>query len=690
MSFSFLVPAFLAGLIALAVPVLIHLTRRPTRESVAFPSLMFLRRIPHHSERRRRIHRWPLLLLRCAALAALVLAFARPLLEERSARLLPATAGEREVVVLLDRSYSMSHGDQWPQAVRAAREVIDGLGRQDRATLVLFDSRVEAATESTVDHALLRSVLDEARPGPRSTRLAPALQYAQRVLAGSSLPRREVVLISDFQRAAWDADGAEIGSVRFPAGTTVTPVRVAAAQTGNVGVAALTFERTVAAGRERVSATARVTHRGEGPPPSVPVTLELDGRPVETRSVALPRNGAAAVEFAPFLLPESGTTRGTVRVPEDALAADDNFRFVLSADQRIPVVIVDGAGGRASFFLQRALAIGDAPRFHVELRQAATLRAADLAARPVVILNQAPLPEGEPGRLLRRHVEEGGGLVLVLGDNPVGRWDGVWSEARTRMVDHSAGGGTTFGYLDFGHPVLEPFAQPRSGDFTAARIFRYRALGEAGSAAPARVLARFGDGGVALSEQPVGSGRVLVWTSGLDARMNDLALQPVFLPFLHQLVKYAAGYTPVRAWLTVGEPFDPGAAAPLTRRYTLLRSPSGEQFALDGSAVLTLDEPGFYELREGDGSARGATVAVNVDPAEAVLDSFDPRELVSVLAPASEADTDWAVGAALTLAERERQQSAWWYLIVVAFLLFAGETMLSNRPRGEADRQPTR
>ena len=57
---GFLTPAFLAGLAALAVPVLVHLTNRPRRETMAFPSLMFLRQIPYRSVRRQSLRHWPL------------------------------------------------------------------------------------------------------------------------------------------------------------------------------------------------------------------------------------------------------------------------------------------------------------------------------------------------------------------------------------------------------------------------------------------------------------------------------------------------------------------------------------------------------------------------------------------------------------------------------------------------------
>ena len=103
---GFVTPFILAGLAALAIPVLIHLIQRERKRVVEFPSLMFLRRIPYQSVRRRRIRDWALLAMRLAALALIVLAFARPFFKRDS--LAAATQqGARETVILVDTSYSM-------------------------------------------------------------------------------------------------------------------------------------------------------------------------------------------------------------------------------------------------------------------------------------------------------------------------------------------------------------------------------------------------------------------------------------------------------------------------------------------------------------------------------------------------------------------------------------------------------
>ena len=119
---SFLAPLFFVALAGLAIPVLLHLTQREKKQVQRFPSLMFVRRIPYQSVRRRKIQNWLLLLVRMAALALIVLAFARPFLSRPDAPLVPGQ-GAREVVVLLER---------WDMA-----ESVDRTGLDEKTTSIL-------------------------------------------------------------------------------------------------------------------------------------------------------------------------------------------------------------------------------------------------------------------------------------------------------------------------------------------------------------------------------------------------------------------------------------------------------------------------------------------------------------------------------------------------------------------------
>jgi hypothetical protein len=166
---AFLTPFFLAGLAAIAVPVLVHLIQRERKRVIEFPSLMFVRRIPYQSVRRRRIRHWALLAMRAAAVALIVAAFARPFFPQ-SAAANAVTGGAREVVILLDQSASMGYGDHWSKAQDAARQVIRGLGPDDKATLVLFSRNAEENMRATSDRSRLEAAVNEAKVGSGATR----------------------------------------------------------------------------------------------------------------------------------------------------------------------------------------------------------------------------------------------------------------------------------------------------------------------------------------------------------------------------------------------------------------------------------------------------------------------------------------------------------------------------------------
>jgi hypothetical protein len=144
---SFLAPLFFVALAALAIPVLIHLIQREKKQVIRFPSLMFVQRVPYKSIQRRRVHNWLLLFVRLTALALIVLAFARPFFQGQDLGA-AAGSGAREVVILLDQSYSIGYADRWEQAQAAASEAIDGLGPADRGSVVLFSSGAEIALRS--------------------------------------------------------------------------------------------------------------------------------------------------------------------------------------------------------------------------------------------------------------------------------------------------------------------------------------------------------------------------------------------------------------------------------------------------------------------------------------------------------------------------------------------------------------
>ena len=164
--------------------------------------------------------------------------------------------------------------------------------------------------------------------------------------------------------------------------------------------------------------------------------------------------------------------------------------------------------------------------------------------------------------------------------------------------------------VKFDHPIFEVFQE--SGRLAAANVIGYFRSEPRANAA---VLARFEDGSPALIEARTGKGRVLLFTSSLGPSWNDLPLTPLYLPFIHQMVRYA-GTREENAWYGLGQTFTVGKAKEAAP--PAVDTPGGARLSEtrttpDGDLLVTAREPGFYRLRY---NSQPEFAAVNIDGAE--------------------------------------------------------------------------
>jgi hypothetical protein len=208
---SFLAPLFLLGAAAIGLPLLFHLIRRTTRERTQFSSLQFLKPSPPRLTRRSRLEHILLLVLRCAVICLLALAFARPFLKGKPE--LTPPAGRSRVLVLLDTSASMQRGQLWQQAVDRADAVLRRLTPADQAAVFTFDRQIRplvsfdewSAAPAGQRHALALAKLRGTRPGWASTQLGTALMGAAAEVSAEGEGEggvRKVILITDAQEGS--------------------------------------------------------------------------------------------------------------------------------------------------------------------------------------------------------------------------------------------------------------------------------------------------------------------------------------------------------------------------------------------------------------------------------------------------------------------------------------------------------
>jgi hypothetical protein len=673
-------PWLLIGALGLGIPILVHLVRNDKSERIRFSSLMFLLRIPKQTIRQRILRNPLLMALRLLLLALLVLAFARPYLEQAAEAVVTGDDG-RGVVFLVDNSYSMSYGTNLERARAEVVERVNGLSPDDRAALVTFSDRAQVLGTPSNDFAEVRAMVSTIEPTPSATAFYEAFIMADRVLAGFEGMNRELVVISDFQRNGWNRSSRE--SV-IDGDVEVELVNLGVENPANVGFESVNVDATVFTRTYEGQMLARLNNYDLLAPATVNVSLDINDRTVDTREVTIDAESSELVEFTGFELP-LGYTRGRVRIDDDdPLMTDNEFLFTTLRRDRLGMLIMDtGASGQSHFLEVVFEAAPDLP-FAVERQAIQNVTPAELEDYDVVIINDVPRLSDAMRSALDETRAAGQGQLIFLGDNADPGWWNTYEALPVTMDgpvfvqsdrDKDFYSLTTW---ERSHPIFTALESDGTRfTLSTAQFFAFSGLTEKDGAAE---VGSFEDGSAALVERAPapGEGNLLVIGSTADSRWNDWPSKPTFLAFIHEAVRYLAGYQETRAQYQLGE----AVSVPESEEATAAVTPDGERISLsdgDGAGLrfFTPEQVGIYELRIGPDTV---LVAVNPPASESQLDAMIPDDLLASVRRLEGEARRAALGPEAAATDgNARRQNWWWYLFLFALLAGIGEIYLGNR-----------
>ncbi len=660
----------------MAVPVIVHLVRRTRAPRVEFPSLMFVRRIPQRTIRRRRMQNWLLFALRCLAFMLLVSAFGRPYFGSGQA---DTNRGQRANVILFDNSFSLRYGNRFDQAKQRARAIIDETRGAEPTMLVTFGQNYESQNKFTNDTGQLRAALDSVKPGSDATDYVQALRGAEGLFKESAAAEKRIILISDFQASGKNAAEA---AYRLPSNIKLVTIDVGEQDSPNLAVTDVGLEPMIYQAKYSNKLTARIANFSDEEKTGVRVEFQLNDSPVAKREVKIAPRDATTVEFTDFNLNE-GVNRCVIVIEGDNFPFDNRFNFTLRRAEQMKALAIETAtrGRSESFYLRNALTTGENLPFNLEIKSAGSVNPNDLSAYRVILLNDAPVNQALAAGLIK-FVESGGGLVMATGPHTdLAAFNQVFQnfapaklEEAVRLTGGRGADSVVMSEIKTDHPIFEVFK--RSGRLATAHFFGYvRATVSEG----AGVIARYEDSSPALIEANRGAGKLLLFTSTLDASWNDLPLTPIYLPLIRQMAR-RLGERDERAFILVGETFTappakdgnpPAVDAPTGERITDRKQTN------NGELIVAAREPGFYRLRY---TGNSDFAAVNLLSKESDLTRLDVNDFVTAMTGADPKPgaADVAQGK-LSNEEIESRQRVWWILLFAALLLFITEAVLARR-----------
>ncbi|MEM7146680.1 MAG: BatA domain-containing protein [Verrucomicrobiota bacterium] len=702
---SFLFPLYLLGAAVVAIPILLHLRRRPPKDRTEFSSLMFLEATPAPLKRRRRLDHLLLLLLRCALILLLAFLFARPFFRGEG---ILAGAGKGEwVVVLLDKSGSMQREDLWAQAVERAKEAVDKRSDAERGALVVFDGSAETVMGfdewAQLDAGGRERAIEERLAGMEagwgSSAAGPALALAVEMVedaeaTGEVTPESTtVVLVSDLQ-AGMEFTGLEL--VTWPEDMVLELEGVDAKSADNAWLQLLVSERVLAVdeedgGEEAEGEGLRVRVSNASESGGEVFDVGWDGEDGEEVSVLPGRRRTVMVADG-----EEGEAASALLLEGDGQEFDN--RYFVSRSMKRPLRVlwmeseaVDGNDAAGPlFYLSRAV---QGTRLHEPWVGQDVPPGGRLGGSVDFVVLGSDLGEAEAG-MVKTYLEGGGEALMLLRDAEQGALLGRLAGTAAVPVIEEAEVAKEYVLLediDFEDPLLAVFDDQRVRNFSKVRFWKYRRLAE-GSEWPegTRVLAQFDSGDPAWLSVPVGEGRLIVFASGWEPADSQLALSTKFVPLVYGMLEGGD-----RRSERSGGQLLVGDAIPVSGGETV-RRPDGETVSVGAEAAYYggTDLPGIYEVER-----EVRRIAVNVAPAESRTGALDGSVFAEHgvrLAGADGVSTAAAedVAAAMAAAgeerrremvreERERRQRGWRWLAIGALVVVLLETYWAGRTAGK-------
>jgi len=515
-SLSFLSPLFLIGAIAAAVPILLHLFHRKTEVVIDFPAVGLLKRAPVQQHRRRRLRELLLLALRVVALLLLALSFARPYFAGAAAPdTVPLT------VIAVDTSMSMSAPGQMDRARAAATKAVAAVPASHALALLGFGDAATVVVEPTTDRSAITSAIARLQAAAAGTRFRTALARSSEIIGTRE---GHVVIVSDLQQSGWESN--DDGGLPDGVGIEVISVPPPA---GNLAVtSAERRDRRIVASIQNFGNTEIKT----------PVRLVAGGKELAKTDVVMAARGAVDAE----LLGSLSGSEAEVRV-DDATGyqADNTRRVLLDPSPAIPiaVVVADPTGSTGGLYVERALTVaGDGHEFAVEVRDGREVTKwtdADQSRIAAMFVLGTRTLDRKGRDAISNYLNRGGQVLLAMGpDVDPGTLADVVGAKLSFDEEPVQTAGATMIATDSRHPIFRPFLNP-SGPLGDVQVEQHRRLKDQGDRT---VLARFSGGDAALTEQAVGRGRLIVFTSDLDNEWSRFPLNPAFVPFAVETARY--------------------------------------------------------------------------------------------------------------------------------------------------------
>ncbi|MEM1326750.1 MAG: BatA domain-containing protein [Bacteroidota bacterium] len=670
---QFLFPGFLWALLALSIPIIIHLFYFRRFKKVYFTNVRFLKEVKEESSARSRLRNLLVLLMRLLALAFLIFAFAQPFIPTSD----EAQQGQKAVSVYVDNSFSMeSLSEDIPlleRAKRRAKEIIAAYAENDRFQVLTNDFEGRHQRLLSQEDAL--AIVDEIAIRPSVRALDEVLERQRQVLQTSDLENLVAYQVSDFQQnTSADLSNWQDTSLQ------VNLIPLQAVQENNISIDSAWFESPVQVINQTNPLLIKVRNWGNEDAENIRLSMNYGGQEQPIGSLSIPA-GEAIIDTAQVTILRTGWQQATLNITDYPITFDDRYFLTFQVAEKVNMLsIYESVPSR---YVTAAFA--NNPYFDLDNQSSQGLDYSSFSTYQLIILNDLTTISSGLSLELNQYVNNGGNVLIFPSANAnTGSYNQFLrtfpaDELRDYQPQQRVVGSINTDEFIF-NDVFENTNNNLKLPVSQAN-YRLSSFSTRGQ----ETLLVYRDGSPYLTKYQVGQGNLYLSAAPLNEELNDLVRNgEIFVPMIFKMA-ISAGEAPKIAY-TIGQDRVLEAEHRVTQGEQIyqLRNASKEfipeQRIARSKVVLNvnnqIEADGIYSLSL-EANETLHQYAFNYDRQESNLTYFSADDLarqvgerMTVLDEAAEANFEQLIG------ERSRGKILWRWCLILALIFLGIEVLL--------------
>lgn len=635
---TLLYPAFLIALVAIAIPIAVHLFNFHRYRNVYFSNVRYLEELRQEIRRQRTLRQWLVLTARILAIVFLVLAFCQPVVLRQRQRV---QRGGAAVSIYIDNSFSMSNtGSEGrpllEQAVQKAKEIAAAYKNSDQ--FQLMTNEMGGSQFHWLSRDELLAQLDGLQTASASPLLSDVTKRQQDFLLRSAAQEKEAYIISDFQHSTSDFAALAHDSLLH---SILVPLEASAVN--NIYIDSLALSAPVFLQGNTVIVQVFLRNEGDSPVKNVPVRLFIGDQQSALATADLDSDGSAIVSMH-FTINGGGALQGRVETTDYPVTFDDTMFFAINVRERLSVLAINGGGDNV--YLQRLF--GNDSAIVYSSVSDRTIPFSTLEDYSFIILNGLhDIPSGL-SQTLHTFVTNGGTLLVAPAEEAdLSSYNqmlslfsaarlGIWTKGRQKTASINTRQPLYNNVFDGNKNPDEDEAQMQMELPAVQGYYQQQSDGTTVKESIITLL----DGNDYLSFTPCGNGRLYLFSTPLEDQWTDFVQQALFVPTLFNMALYSG---------CLGVPYsmsDSRVPIPLAQQYDAERVPhlvskdgqvdlipdirriGGKSYMMPHEGLATA---GCYYLRHPQDTTSHEAVAFNYSRQESAMQFCSRSEVEKAL-----------------------------------------------------------